>query len=138
LVDWGDRKSAGKDYRRGIECLNRSTLAAVDAIVARHRDAIILIEGDHGPGFGIELTGEWSTAEIRHRFPILNAQRLPPRCSLSGARAAHAVNTFRVVLACITGREPKPLSPHHFVRDHESGRFEEISDSVLKPTPLHR
>ena len=127
LIYWGDAKGAGgEEYRRAIGCVNRSLLASVNAILAQ-RDAIIVIQGDHGPKFGIDFhrpLSEWSEAELQQRFPILNAQRLPPECRASGNRAGLAVNTFRFVLGCITGRDPHPLPPRQFMVDLEAGRVE--------------
>ena len=127
LIYWGDAEGAGgEEYRRAIECINRSLLASVDAILAQ-RDAIIVIQGDHGPKFGIDFhrpLSEWSPAEVQQRFPILNAQRLPPHCLESGRRTGLAVNTFRFVLGCITGRDPEPLPGRRFMADLEAGRIE--------------
>jgi hypothetical protein len=130
LVYWGEREgSGGAGYRRAIECVNRSLLAAVDAILADDPRAIILIQGDHGPKFDIDFhrpLGEWSNAQLRQRFPIMNAQRLPEDCSPSGPRAELSVNTFRFVLACITGNDPRPLPSRQFMVDLEAGRVERI------------
>ena len=127
LIYWGDAEGVGgEEYRRAIECINRSLLASVDAILAQ-RDAIIVIQGDHGPKFGIDFhrpLSEWSSAELQQRFPILNAQRLPPHCLESGRRTGLAVNTFRFVLGCITGRDPEPLPGRRFMADLEAGRIE--------------
>lgn len=137
LVYWGEAEgSGGEEYRQAIECINRSLLASVDTILARQRDAIIVIQGDHGPKFGIDFQrplSEWSKAELAQRFPILNAQRLPRDCSPSGPRAGFAVNTFRFVLGCITGRAPDPLSPRHFMIDLEQGQIERTDEAVLVP-----
>ncbi len=129
LIYWGDADGAGgEEYRRAIGCVNRSLLASVDAITAE-RDAIVVIQGDHGPKFGIDFhrpLSEWSEAELQQRYPILNAQRLPPGCSETGVRAGLAVNTFRFMLGCITGRKPDPLPPRQFMADLEAGRIERV------------
>ena len=136
LIYWGEAEgSGGKEYSQAVECINRSLLSSVDTILAR-RDAIIVIQGDHGPKFGIDFhrpLSEWSKAELQQRFPILNAQRLPHDCSPSGPRAGFATNTFRVVLSCITGRAPDPLSPRHLMIDLEQGQIEQTDEAVLVP-----
>ena len=138
LIDWGDREgSGGEEYRRAIECVNKSMLAAVDAILAQQRDAWVLVQGDHGARFGIDATRALSRAEIRQAFPILNAQRLPRGCA-TGTHAELAVNSFRFVLACLTGREPNPLPPRHLARNPTSNRFEEVSEAVPSPTQVRR
>jgi len=137
LIYWGEEEgTGGAEYRQAIECINRSLLASVDTILERQRDAIIVIQGDHGPKFGIDFhrpLSEWSTAELAQRFPILNAQRLPRDCSPSGPHAGLAVNTFRFVLSCITGRAPDPLFPRHFMIDLEQGQIERTDETVLVP-----
>lgn len=130
LIYWGERDgSGGAGYRQAIECVNRSLLAAVDAILARDRRAIILVQGDHGPKFGIHFhrpLSDWTAGELLQRLPILNAQRLPRGCAPSGPRAGLAVNTFRYVLGCITGQDPDPLPPRHYMIDLEERRIERV------------
>jgi hypothetical protein len=130
LIYWGERDGGGgAGYRQAAECVNRSLLAAVDAILAEEPGAIIVIQGDHGPKFDIDFhrpLSDWSPAELQQRFPILNAQRLPEDCAPSGPRAELTVNTFRYVLACITGREADPLPPRRFMIDLEAGRIERV------------
>ena len=138
LIDWGDRTgSGGQEYRRALECINKSILAAVDAILAQQGDAWVLVEGDHGSRFGIDATRRLSRAEIRQAFPILNAQRLPRGCA-TGTRAALAVNSFRFLLACLTGREPNALPARHLARNPTNNRFEEVSEAVPSPTRVRR
>lgn len=130
LIYWGERDgSGGAGYRQAVECVNRSLLGAVDEILIEEPEAIIVIQGDHGPKFDIDFhrpLGEWTETQLRQRFPIMNAQRLPEECPASGPRAELAVNTFRFVLACITGEEPRPLSPRQFMVDLEADRIEPI------------
>jgi len=132
---WGEAEgSGGQEYQRAIECLNRSLLAGVEAILAKSNDAIIVIQGDHGPKFGFDLSrplSDWSTAELRQRLAIMNAQRLPRDCSPSGRHAGFAANTFRFVLSCITGERPDPLSPRHFTIDSERDQVERVDGAVL-------
>jgi Sulfatase len=138
LIDWGESEgSGGEEYARAAECVSRSMLAAVDAILARDRNAIIVIQGDHGPKFD-EMNfhrplSEWSAAELRERYPLLNAQRLPPGCRPSGPRAGFATNTFRYVLACITGRPADPLPVRHYMIDLENTQIEEVGPELLRP-----
>jgi hypothetical protein len=140
LIDWGPIEgSGGEGYLQAIECINRDLLAAVDSIVARQPSAIIVIEGDHGPLLAVGKGGvsrplsAWSKAELQQRFAILNAQRLPRKCSQSGPRAGLAVNTFRFVLGCITGHDPDPLPLRQFMVDYSHGRVERVSSSMFTP-----
>jgi hypothetical protein len=134
---WGEaRGSGGEEYLQAIRCLNRELLAAVDAILERDDDAIVVIQGDHGPKFGFDLSrplSEWSQSELEQRFSILNAQRIPPGCSQSGPGAGFAANTFGAVLGCITGHEFEPLPLRHYTLDSGEQRVEQVDDAVLDP-----
>jgi hypothetical protein len=137
LIDWGQSAAeGGEGYTRAVECVNRGLIAAVDAILARDPGAIILIQGDHGPKFD-EMNfhrplSDWSPEELQQRFPILNAQRLPRDCG-SGPRAGFAANTFRYVLACITGEPADALPVRHFMIDLENTRIEAVDRELLTP-----
>ena len=128
---WGEADGeGGEQYRRSIECLNRSLLRAIDRIEADDPGAIIVIQGDHGPKFGIEFhrpLSDWSREQLEARFAIMNAQRLPPRCASKSPRAELAVNTFRTVLGCIEGT-PVPLLPaRELMIDLEAGEVEPVN-----------
>ena len=138
VTDWGESQgSGGEEYARAVECVNREIIAAVDAILAADRDAIIIVQGDHGPKFdGMNFhrpLSDWTPEELQQRFPVLNAQRLPPGCRPSGPGAGFAANTFRYVFACITGDEPEPLPVRHFMIDLENSRIEEVDEGLLEP-----
>ena len=140
LIEWGESEgSGGEEYARAVECVNRSLLAAVDSILAEDHDAIIVIQGDHGPKFdGMNFhrpLSEWSPAELRERFPILNAQRLPPDCAPSGSLAGFAANTFRYVLACVTGEPADALPIRRYMIDLENTQIEEVDPELLRSGP---
>ena len=82
-----------------------------------------MIQGDHGPKFGIEFhrpLSDWSQEQLDARFAILNAQRMPADCAARGERAELAVNTFRLVLA--HRRRRLPLLPgRELMIDLEAG-----------------
>ncbi len=134
---WGDAAGAGgEQYGQAVECVNRSLLRSVDRILATDPDAIIVIQGDHGPKFGIDFhrpLSEWSAAQLRQRFPILNAERLPPGCNESGPRAELAVNTFRMILSCISETDFGLLPSRRFMIDLEAGEIERVDDGAPDP-----
>ena len=137
-IEWGESEgSGGEEYARAVECVNRSLVAAVDSILAEDHDAIIVIQGDHGPKFdGMNFhrpLSEWSPAELRERFPIFNAQRLPPDCAPSGPLAGFAANTFRYVLECVTGEPADPLPIRRYMIDLENTQIEEVDPELLRP-----
>jgi Sulfatase len=127
---WGEALGeGGEQYGQSVKCLNRSLLRTIDRIEARDPNAIIVIQGDHGPKFGIEFhrpLSDWSQEQLDARFAILNAQRMPADCAARGERAELAVNTFRLVLGCIVGRRLPLLSGRELMIDLEAGEVEEI------------
>ena len=130
---WGDAAGeGGEQYRQAIECVNRSLLRAIDEIEAEDPDAIIVIQGDHGPKFGIEFhrpLSDWSQPQLDARFAIMNAQRLPASCAPESARADLAVNTFRIILGCIGGERLPLLHPRELMIDLEAGEVEQVESA---------
>ena len=135
LEDWGDPDSAGPvEYGRAVRCVNRDMLAAIDRIRESDPGAIVVVAGDHGPRFGYDFqrpASEWTEPQLAERFSILYARSLPERCETSSPKASAAINTFRIILACITGREPELLEPRHFVPDLEANETTEIEPDEL-------
>ena len=90
LDDWGvGAETGGEEYARAARCVNRSLLRAIDSIEASDPNAIIVLQGDHGPKFGMEFhrpLSDWTREQLDLRYSILNAQRLPAGCGLDGAR----------------------------------------------------
>ncbi len=127
---WGEASGAGGDgYRRAVECVNADLLRSVDRIVAADPNAVIVIQGDHGPKFGMHFhrpLDEWTTTQLEQRFALLNAERLPRGCEASGPGAELPVNTFRIVLGCLAGTEPELLPERHYMIDLEAEEVEEV------------
>ena len=135
IDDWGlAAEQGGEGYGRAVECINRSLLAAVDEIEAENPNAIVVIQGDHGPKFGIDFQrplSEWTQEQLDSRFSMLNAQRLPEDCASSRPGAELAVNTFRLIFGCI-GDEDVPLLPRReLMIDLEAGEVEELEESSI-------
>lgn len=134
LDDWGVAdEDGGEEYARATRCVNRSLLRAIDAIEARDPNAIIVLQGDHGPKFGMEFhrpLSDWTREQLDLRYSILNAQRLPPGCGLDEPEAQSPVNTFRTILGCITGEEVPLLPARELMIDLEAGEVE-----LVEPPP---
>lgn len=97
-------------YAEAIECLNTQLHAAVELILKDDEDAIIVIQGDHGPSYGAGLS---EAGRVHQRLSILSAVRLPRRCS-KPPEDMTAVNTFRTVLACLAGEDPQRLENRYY------------------------
>lgn len=114
------------EYMEALQCTNRQLLELLDAI---EDDAVVVIQTDHGPGFGIRWSapfGEWSDRLVRERFTVLSAVRLPERCRGSVPDELSGVNVFRVVVACLEGREPDLLPDRWFLSSHGTSEVREL------------
>jgi len=82
-----------------VTFLNSRLKAALDRILAdSERPPVILVQGDHGPGSGLNMT-EMEKTDVRERYSILNAYYLPGDAPPSQLyESISPVNTFRVVL----------------------------------------
>jgi hypothetical protein len=107
-------------YTEQLQCLNRMTLAAVESLLARDPEAIMIIQGDHGTwsigGLRSRPRMQWmANPEVEELFAILNAYRLPAKCQHRLYDTISPVNSFRVVLSCIDGVNYPLLPDRHFL-----------------------
>jgi hypothetical protein len=134
--DWR-RNAAGTDeryhdgYADAVRFLNGQLTRIVDGILRRsQRPAIIYIQGDHGPGSHLH----WESAaksDLRERFGILMAMRLPDGKPASLPSHVTPVNAVRILLNEALGTQLPPLPD----RSYFSGwalpfRFDEVTDRV--------
>lgn len=112
LAAWGD----GPEYGDAVQCLHSRLATAVDEILAHDEDPIIVIQGDHGPRFGIDWNQEGGTTlDVDFYFDIFSAVRLPAACDdVTVPDDLSPVNTFRLVFACLTDTEPDLLEYRRF------------------------
>lgn len=102
-----------EDYVNAVRCLNELLDAMVEHLIEIDPDAVIVIQGDHGPNRGVGFeqghdVSSWSDEQMRVRFNVLSAMRVPKGCDVPEMMSL--VNTFRVVLSCLSG-EAIPLLP---------------------------
>jgi len=85
-------------YRGQVSYLNSSLEEIIPRLIGGSPvDPIIVLQGDHGPGAGLDWRSP--TAEgLTERFRILNAIRLPGAAPELLYPAISPVNTFRVIL----------------------------------------
>ncbi len=107
-IDDGPAVDRAAHYATDATCIAADMQRTVEQIVAEDPDAVIIIQGDHGSKLDgrWEPPDQWTAAQLTERFAILDALRLPPGCPVDDPRAAAAVNTFRLVFACLEGRRP--------------------------------
>jgi hypothetical protein len=102
-----DLRWGGETYGEAVKCLNRQLVQAVDMILERDPDAVIVVQGDHG-------TGDFDIEFPEHRWIVLSALRSPCPAPLS------MVNVMRTVSACLAGTEPDLLPHVEFDLSYES------------------
>lgn len=102
---WGE----GEEYGAALSCLHAQLERAVDEIVERDPDAAIVLLGDHGPRFGVDLSVE-QVLEDDDLFSVLHATRLPAGCESPLPPGLSNVNALRPVLACLRD-EPLDVVP---------------------------
>jgi hypothetical protein len=124
----GDNSDLAESERRSryisaIKCANPIILNAIDSIVRRDPQAIIVIQADHGTGFRMNWEGRLAdeTSAARHeRTAILNLILLPARCQGSLYPEIGTVNTMRAVLGCVNGTNPDFLEELSFLCLYEN------------------
>lgn len=126
-----------KEYVEAIKCLNRQLLSAVDLIQSRDKDAVIILQGDHGPIRNLSVhdadLDTWTRDDIWIRFGVLGAMRLPEGCHAPGETSL--VNTFRIVFGCLAG-EPLTLLPTRtWLANIKPGEIEEIVPPARRSHP---
>jgi hypothetical protein len=133
----GDMNHAGSkaDYLENLRCANRLMLAAVDRIIREDPDAIVVVQGDHGPAFGVDWgrhPSKWSPGQIRERFSTLSAMYVPDRCRARLHEAMPVVNTFPRVFGCIERDAAELLPPRAFVTAREGRSVAEVPEETLR------
>jgi hypothetical protein len=129
-------------YVDQLQCVNRMTLAAVESLLARDPEAIMIIQADHGTwsigGLRSRPRAGWmATREAEELFAILNAYRLPARCRRLLYDTISPVNSFRVVLSCIDDIDHPLLPDRHFLMSGPEWKghpfFEEVYFNGQRP-----
>lgn len=112
LGDWGD----GPEYFDAVRCQHLLLKKAVDLILADDPDALIIVQGDHGPRLGtMSGTTEDVLMDGEMYFSIFSAFHLPDACDdLEIPQEFSPVNTMRIVRACLEDTEPDLLENRQY------------------------
>jgi hypothetical protein len=112
-------------YAAYMQCANRQMMDLVGRILARDRQAVIVLQGDHGSGFLVDWLlplRQWSQAGISERLAPLSAIRMPAACQDSLYDDMSLVNNFRAVTACLEGRRPQYLEDKSYITPDSDNR----------------
>ncbi|MCH7687921.1 MAG: hypothetical protein IH899_14785 [Planctomycetes bacterium] len=130
-------------YIESLKCVNRRLLGTIDEILRAFPDSIIIVQGDHGSGFLGKETGNgddadlaWDPGAIVERLNILNAMLLPERCRHYAYDTITPVNTFRLVIGCLSGHAPRLLTDRHYLAGYTHGNVRAVDLTWVK-APSH-
>lgn len=117
------RAEARPAFVAQLACVNSQTLVLLHEIIRTDPDALILLQSDHGTAFRGQFQKPptaWTDADLHERFGALNAMRLPRSCRDMAADDLTLVDTFPLVLSCLSGTEFKPHHPRFFVTPYDN------------------
>jgi hypothetical protein len=116
-----DRKATARQREAYLAGYREQTLyiasqmeRVVAAILANPgREAVIIIQGDHGPGFGLDSSSVERT-DLEERLSIFNAIRVPPGYDFRPWPGMTPVNTFRLLFNTLFGTRLEHLEDRSF------------------------
>lgn len=101
-------------YRDQVRYINRRLAEILPVIISESPlDPVIVIQGDHGPGSSLDWNSP-EASDLRERFSILNAFRLPGVEPDMLYPTITPVNTFRVILNSYFGADLPQLPDQSF------------------------
>jgi hypothetical protein len=118
--------SARPAFVEQLECVNSQTLTLLQEVTRSDPRALIILQSDHGTAFNGQFEKaptDWLDTDLQERFGVLNALRLPETCRASAASDLTLIDTFPLVLSCLTGRDFKRHSPRFFVTPYEDSEY---------------
>lgn len=121
-----------------LRCTNAQTEILLRRIVRSDPGAIVILQSDHGTAFNGQFAKppmDWSDVDLHERFGVLNAMRLPAECRNNLRPDLTLVDTFPLVLSCLSGEGFQRHKPRFFVTPYDDspdfGRvFEYTPDRV--------
>ena len=101
-------------YVAQLQCTNRLLITALETVIARRPDTLVMLTADHGSATTlIEGTGQsWTDSGIEERMDILSAYRLPG-CGELIYPAITPVNGARTIANCALGANLALLSDRY-------------------------
>ncbi|MEM9410623.1 MAG: sulfatase-like hydrolase/transferase [Planctomycetota bacterium] len=121
-------------YVQQLRFLNKRLLATVDAIQERDRDAIIIIQGDHGPRLNVgrlNFEPKPQMDEIhREGYAILNAIHVPAPWRPEFYDSQSSVNTFGLIFNEVFGAQFELLEDRSYLPS-DKYLFSDVTDQSL-------
>jgi hypothetical protein len=111
-------------YVAQLKCVNKKTLAAVDALLSRtNRSAVIVLQADHGYGRlgrGPDSYGRASPEQMEERTSIFSAYYLPGRPAGLIYDSITPVNAFRAILNHYFGGQTGRVEDRVYFSTHDT------------------
>jgi len=114
LVDEAQLTERRSAFVEQTKCANATVLRFLEDL---DRETAIVITADHGPDSYGSMSGhldQWSSEQIWERMATFSAIRLPSECSTPVDEDLQLVNTFRIVLSCLSGEDVPLLDSQFF------------------------
>ncbi|MFN3728976.1 MAG: sulfatase-like hydrolase/transferase [Fimbriimonadaceae bacterium] len=115
----GDQASYQTGYAEQVQYLNVLLRETIDYILANNRrDAIIILQGDHGPKMHLDQA-DLSKTDIQESFPILNAILMPKEWRHEYYPGVSPVNTFRILFRHLFKMDTENLPDRHYYSPYD-------------------
>lgn len=96
-------------YREQLSCMLSQLKFAIDEIIKRDPEAIIVVQGDHGSSINNDFRKrppeQWTEKDVHEVFSILNIIRCPKDCQAMLYNDITSVNTFRVIFSYLDDKK---------------------------------
>jgi hypothetical protein len=124
-------------YSQSVKCALKKTLVTIDKILLIDPNAIIVIQGDHGPGinYKFDIHPHLNSKEaLLERFSIHNSIRIPRKCSTNDLDKIGNIETVNLVFNCISNVEEVGFKNRSFAGSYETNK--ETFGSLIEVTSL--
>ena len=131
---WGSKGQ----YLQSLACTFKKTLFSINKILELDSSAIIIIQGDHGPGFSYDFLIDPKknpSKSLIERFAIGNFIRLPSRCDSSMFNSMGNIETINLVFSCISNMNNMKIENRSFAGSYENnkeffGKLIEVTENL--------
>lgn len=120
-----------EEYIQQLKFINKKLTETVKAIKENNKNAIIIIQGDHGPCSELNDISSYEGNNFAERMPILNAYYFPDHDYSMLSKDISPVNTFRVIYNKYFGKN-MPLLPNrsYYATWKYPYQFRDVTDSL--------
>jgi|TARA_B110000967_G_C18897001_1_gene571476 hypothetical protein len=126
-----DPKEYKVEYIQQLKFINKKLTETVKAIKANNKNAIIIIQGDHGPCSELNDIDHFENNNFAERMPILNAYYFPDHDYSMLSKDISPVNSYRVIYNKYFGKN-MPLLPNrsYYATWMYPYQFRDVTDSL--------